>query len=242
MRASRGRAIAASALPNEAADMREALARIGFSDIVCVFDGLSALKEARRCVTDLILTDAVLPVLDAASVLKRMYCMPLTVYPIVVIAAAPGANLLPENAGACVLKKPVRESDLRECIGALQPWRRPVSAEKRARAMQALERIGVPDHCGRDYLLRAIEMAWLDARLVSRLTGRLYPAVAEEFGVDRRHVERSMRHVIDAAWRSGEIDAQYKLFGDTIDARRGSPTLGEMIARIADILRWEGKA
>jgi hypothetical protein len=46
--------------------------------------------------------------------------------------------------------------------------------------------------------------------------------------------------VIEVAWRTGEIDEQARIFGDTIDARRGRPTCGEMIAQLADILRWEG--
>ena len=102
--------------------------------------------------------------------------------------------------------------------------------------------MGIPQHCGREYLIRAIEIVWLDERLLKALSKRVYPAVAEQFGVEVRHVSRAMRHVIDAAWRSGEMEAQYKIFGDTIDARRGCPTLSEMIAQIADILRWEGKA
>ena len=47
-------------------------------------------------------------------------------------------------------------------------------------------------------------------------------------------------HVIDCAFRTGEIERQHRIFGDTIDARRGKPTGGEMIAQLADILRWEG--
>lgn len=240
MRASRGRAIAASAMPNEAAAMREMLFRTGFSEVVCVFDGLSMLKEAQNRVTDLIFADAILPGLNAADAEKRMYRMPLTVYPIMVIAAAPCVHA--ENAGSCVLMRPLNERELIERIDDLHSGRRFIPEEKRARAERALDEIGIPDHCGREYLRRAIEMAWLDGRLVRQLTTRLYPAVAGEFKVDRRHVERSMRHAIDVAWRGDEIEAQYRLFGDTIDARRGSPTLGEMIARIADILRWEGKA
>ena len=50
----------------------------------------------------------------------------------------------------------------------------------------------------------------------------------------------AMRHAIDVAWRTGEIEQQQAIFGDTIDARRGKPTCGEMIALLADILRWEG--
>lgn len=240
MRASRGRAVAASAVPNEAARMREMLVRAGFSETICVFDGRSLLKEAQARLTDLILADALLPGVNAWDVQKRLYSMPLTVYPIVLIANAPGAP--PENATCCVLKSPLSESELLGRLGGASPQRRPIPLEKRVLAERMLDAIGIPEHCGRLYLLRAIELAWLDARWVKQLTTRLYPAVAEEFGVDRRHVERSMRHVIDVAWRGDAMDAQYKLFGDTIDARRGSPTLGEMIARIADILRWEGKA
>lgn len=239
MRESRGRAVAASAVPNEAARMREMLVRAGFSETVCVFDGRSLLKEAQARPTDLILTDAVLPGVNAEEIQKRLYSMPLIVYPIVFIANAPGAH--PENAASCVLKRPLSECELLGRLDGTCLHQRDVPTKKRALAEKTLAEIGIPEHCGRMYLLRAIEMAWLDARLVRQLTTRLYPAVAEAFNVDRRHVERSMRHAIDVAWRGNEMDAQYKLFGDTIDARRGSPTLGEMIARIADILRWEGK-
>ena len=100
----------------------------------------------------------------------------------------------------------------------------------------------MPDHRGTDCLARAVELAWLDGRYLSALTSRLYPAVGRSFGMDGRAVERAIRYVIDAAWRMGEIEAQYQIFGNTVDARRGSPTCGEMIARIADILRWEGRA
>ena len=240
MRTFRGRAIAASAMPNEAARMREMLIQAGFSEVVCVFDGYSTLKEVQSRLTDLVLADSVLPGLNAAFLLKRIYSMPLTVYPAVLSAAAP--DTCPENAGSCVLKRPFDREMLESRLRAFRPETRPVPEDKRAKAAALLEEIGIPDHCGREYLRRSAEMVWLDGRLVRQLTTRLYPAVAEEFGVDRRHVERSMRHVIDVAWRGDEIDAQYRLFGDTIDARRGSPTLGEMIARIADILRWEGNA
>lgn len=240
MQTFRGRAIAASAMPNEAAHMRGMLSRAGFSEVVCVFDGRSLIYEAQTRPTDLILADAVLPGIGAADVRRRLYSMPMIVYPIVMTTAAPGTS--PENAADCVLKHPLSECELREKIAGFEFRERYVPEGKRELTLSTLEEIGIPDHCGREYLCRAIEMAWLDGRLVRQLTKRLYPAVAEEFGVDRRHVERSMRHAIDVAWRGDEIEAQYRLFGDTIDAGRGSPTLGEMIARIADILRWEGNA
>ena len=72
------------------------------------------------------------------------------------------------------------------------------------------------------------------------LRAALYPAIARSTGLTAEQVERAIRHVIDGAFRSGAIEEQHKIFGDTIDARRGKPTSGEMIAQLADILRWEG--
>ena len=71
-------------------------------------------------------------------------------------------------------------------------------------------------------------------------TTRVYPEAARPLGGTPAQAERAIRHVIEVAWRRGDIEAQNELFGDTIDARRGRPTCGEMIAQLADILRWEG--
>ena len=66
-----------------------------------------------------------------------------------------------------------------------------------------------------------------------------YPEVARQTGLSPAQVERALRHAIDAAWRNGAIEHQHRIFGDTIDARRGKPTCGEMIAQLAEELRWE---
>ena len=244
MRSVRKRAVVASVFPAENMRMQWILKAAGFSEVVCVSDGMSALHQAQSMLTDLVVADAVLPVLDGPALAERIPELPLQVYPAVVLLAPSG--MCPRKAPYhCVLDRPgsveTTERFVSE-VGSLAPENRPVPEEKSRRIAGMLDRIGIPQHCGRDYLIRAIEMVWLDGRLIKQLTARLYPAVAKQFGADSRHVIRAMRHVIDEAWRSGEMDAQYELFGDTIDARRGSPTLGEMIAQIADILRWEGKA
>ena len=78
-------------------------------------------------------------------------------------------------------------------------------------------------------------------RIINRaLRDALYVPVARETNLTPAQVERAMRHAIEVAWRTGEIEQQHRIFGDTIDARRGKPTCGEMIAQLADILRWEG--
>lgn len=239
MQAFRNRAIVASALPEEAEVLCGILKNAGFSEIICVSDGLSAVRQAQQTLADIIVADAVLPVLDGGAMAQRIIGLPLNVYPAVVLLAARG--ICPKTQ-ACVLTKPVSAEGLIKAIDSLRPQDREIPEEKHIRAAQLLDQIGIPQHCGREYLIRAIEMVWLDAGLVKALSQKVYPAVAKRFGADEKHVARAMRHVIDAAWRSGEMEAQYKIFGDTIDAKRGNPTLSEMIARIADILRWEGRA
>ncbi len=109
----------------------------------------------------------------------------------------------------------------------------------RKRRDELLDRLGVVGHEGRAYLETAVGYAWLDARLSRSLTTALYPLVGRRHGVSARKVEQSMRYAIELAWKRGRIDEQYSIFRGTIDAQRGKPTCGEMIAQLADILRME---
>ena len=238
----RGLAVVATAFPDAALCMRRWLEEAGFSEVICVSNGRIALDTVIRRLPDVLVADAVLPGLDGTSLAERICALPLAVYPAIIVLALPGMRPAVSEDSFAVIEKPGTAELLLEAIDSMHPLRRVIPAEKRALAEEALKDVGVPEHAGREYLLRAIELVWLDSRLLKSLTTRLYPAVAEQFGVNARSAERAMRHVIDAAWRSGEIEAQYRLFGETIDASRGCPTCGEMIAQIADILRWEGKA
>ena len=76
--------------------------------------------------------------------------------------------------------------------------------------------------------------------VINRITKELYPGVAKRFDTSASKVERAMRHAIGLAWQSDKFDNQYQIFADTVDAGRGQPTCGEMISRLADILRLEG--
>ena len=242
MRVRGARAVVAAAFPGDIAAVRQFLMRSGFSEIQEAGNGAEALRLVRDNLPDLLVAAAVMPVMDGVSLAEKILRLPLAVYPAILLTAPSGMNVRGVPAGCEVLTKPADAQLLREAVFRTRPETRRVPDEIRRRAEALLSETGVPEHCGRGYLLRAIEMAWCDSGLLRSLTGRLYPAVAEAFGTEKRHVERAMRHVIDVAWRSGEIEAQYRIFGDTVDAKRGNPTCGEMIAQIADILRWEGKA
>ena len=115
----------------------------------------------------------------------------------------------------------------------------PYTYEERGGTSVSARELGVPEHEGRRYLECAVGYAYQDMRLLRGLTGKLYPMVAERYGVSARKVEQSMRYAIELAWKHGRIDEQYRIFRGTIDAQRGKPTCGEMIAQLADILRME---
>jgi two-component system response regulator (stage 0 sporulation protein A) len=233
-------------MPAEEEHLRRTLNASGFSNILCVHDGLSALRMVRDRRPDVVIADSVLPLCEGVELVARIHEAQLTVYPAMLLLTLPGMRLSEKRLQGCCgyaqLEKPVMSAALLEALDKTRPERRAFPERMRGRALQILHALGVPEHYGRDYLLTAILTAWQDERYLRALTDLMYPSIARLYGVDPRRVERGMRYVIDAAWRVGEIDAQYKLFGDTIDAKRGCPTCGEMIAQIADILRWEGRA
>ncbi len=94
---------------------------------------------------------------------------------------------------------------------------------------------------GFGYLRAAIRISVLDPLVGRNITGKLYPAVAEEFGAGKFKVERGIRTVIDTAWESGKLSELNALFGYECIGNR-KPTNGELISMIADRLLQEAKA
>ena len=137
-------------------------------------------------------------------------------------------------------EEPAAEEEEAEALAALEARSTRLPPARDARLQGLLDRLGVPDHPGREMLRCAVGLVWRDRSRLQNLRDRVYPDAARPLGRTGAQAERAIRHVIDAAWRTGEIDEQQRIFGDTIDARRGRPTCSEMIAQLADILRWEG--
>lgn len=239
------RAIIAAVSENSISELRAMLESIGYTVSATATDGNTALELTRFMLPDLILAEAVLPGLDGPMLAERIFSIPISRYPAIILAALPGAMVpLPEainTFGIAVIEKPFSREKLAEVLPALVPEGRRLSIVRMHILEKLLDDLGIPDHRGRDCLIRAVSLAWFDDRYAHSLKGRIYPAISKESGITPAQAERALRYVIDYAWRTGEIEQQHKIFGNTIDARRGKPTCGEMIARLADILRWEGK-
>ena len=236
------RCVAAGTAPGRLARAAE---DAGFEVAGRTWDAGEALGLIRRQETDLLLADAVLPGLDGAALAEAVLALPLRVHPAVVLVA-PAGLIIPGADGlalmnALLIPAPAEGDAVREAYDAIRS-RTPSLPEAYARRLTGLmDALGVPEHPGRRALELAVRLAFLDGRRLYDMKRRLYPAVAGHAGMTPAQAERAMRYAIDAAWRTGAIEEQNRIFGDTIDARRGRPTCGEMIAQLADNLRWEGR-
>ena len=225
--------------------LREALEAAGWSLVAEAPDGPGGLRLVREREPDAVIAGAVMPGMDGAAFARAVGALRLNLRPAVLLLR-PAGLYLPGGAAladldAAVLDFPVNGPALRRALEGLADASATLPPERAARLEALLDALGVPRHPGRDCLALAIALVWRDRRRLRTLKRDLYPALCRQTGLSPAQAERAMRHAIDVAWRTGEIDAQHRIFGDTIDARRGKPTCGEMIAQLAEELRWEGR-
>jgi two-component system response regulator (stage 0 sporulation protein A) len=171
-----------------------------------VSDGKSAYEAALAQRPDVVIADAVMPSLDGAELASRLMGAHLCVRPALIIAAYPG--IVPsvlDDPCVRVIAKPIRVNELRDALSETHVERRGITTRAHTAFCAILDRLGVPDHPGKEYLMEAAYLAYCDARLTSRLTNTLYPMVARRFLVTPSAVERAMRHVIERAWRTGAL-------------------------------------
>ena len=207
-------------------------------------DGRAALERARNCRADVVIADVHLPVMDGPALAgciltesgfaRRPKVMLLCrrEFPV-----SGRAKL--ESSGVLFLDWPAGQDAFSEAVESLLD-RMDFCPERVNRAEKLLDELGVPVHAGRECLKFAALICADDDRMLHRRDSALYPLLGKMLAIDSAGVERALRHAIGAAWQSDKFENQYRIFADTVDARRGQPTCGEMIARLADILRLEG--
>lgn len=216
----------------------------GIEALAVAHSAPEALAHIEALLPDGLIADLILPGSDGLSLAREVFSRPLNRYPGVILLDP--ARCTPEiseelaSLGVRVLSKPVSDEALSMALASLQAENRCLSKAMTVKLTEMLDGLGIPNHPGRQYLIDAVALTWMDRTFLNNLKKRLYAAIALKHSTDADRVERALRHGIDVAWRTGDIAFQHRMFGDTIDAKRGKPTCGEMIARLADILRWEG--
>lgn len=245
MRGSRCTAVMASADPDVCALLPQLLAQAGMELAVAVQSAADATRALMDFRPDLLICDAQLTECDgllfAAGVLKNGA---LPVRPGVIVLYYP-EFFHPEldrirDKGAICLAKPLLQDELNEAIDRLKSAGIVFLPEETAAAERLLDELGFPAHPGRGCLKTAALLCAHDERFLQNRSRRLYPEVGRILNISPGQVEREIRSAIDAASGGDTFENLYRIFADTVDAKRGQPTSGEMIARLADILRMEG--
>ena len=225
------------------------LRSLGFFVITRPKDGLVIYDAIRNEAPDVVLTDAVMPNLDAIELIRKVMQSSYKKPMFIVTSAYENAFIEQQvmNAGASYfMLKPFDIKMLGERIKMMLDIDTDITSEtswSRAAKNPNLEiivtdiihQIGVPAHIkGYHYLREAIMASVADKEMLESVTKLLYPAVAKKFKTTSSRVERAIRHAIEIAWDRGDIDTLNSFFGYTINTGKGKPTNSEFIALITD--------
>ncbi len=237
------RAVLALSDKPSAPPLIDAMQAAGFSIEGMSWNGPDAVQMVAQTMPDFLLIDLVLPQWDALETMRRIGLTPLFTMPFVVALTPADMGAFERFAirmGACgVLRKPVDAAKLSSLASGLTVLNRlPRTGLSEDQILACLWSLGFSAKLpGTMYLANAAMLMALDVKLMQSLTGELYPMVAARYRVSPLNVEHAMRRAIESAWSGSAMDRQHELFGNTIDARRGKPTAGEMIGRLAELAR-----
>lgn len=201
------------------------------------FEEAAAFLTQDEC--DFVFMSVVLPLLPVKSEDKDIFDLPLYKRPAVLFFA-------PENAGDVMLsayvptvKLSCRIEDAIKAMDEIYPVR--VKDKDVQKAREILKRMGFPEHPAREYIAYACALSFNDRSVVRNLKRSVYPALARAFSKKETAFQDPMRRLIDKTFLSGDIENQYRLFGNSIDETRGKPTVSQLIALVSEMLRM-GKA
>lgn len=101
-----------------------------------------------------------------------------------------------------------------------------------------LKRLGVAtDVHGYYYIMSGILLLIEDMSLIGKLTTKLYPEIAKEFGTTPSKVERAIRHAIERGFERADTEVITKVFGYSYSKDRGKATNSEFLTTVADYIK-----
>ncbi len=204
-------------------------------------DGRVVLDSIEKEHPDVVVMDAVMSNLDAIEVLKKTEH--LQNRPLFIVTSSYESSFLQcqvmKHGAAYFMLKPFEVSTLANRILSLTSKK----AEKDETQLitvitNKIREFGMPARLsGYHYLRTAVLLAIDDLSLLSSVTKRLYPIVAEKHNSTAAHVERSIRHAIEVMWTQGNPDAIASYFCCSTNRMRRKPTNSELIAMLVDDFR-----
>lgn len=239
--------------PEYGCTLANALITNGYYAITRARDGLILQEAIRKEAPDVVITEAVIPGIDAVELIRRS--SQLAKKPFFIVTASYTNEYIERQImsfeNAYFMLKPFdtaaitniihtvcsREYAETECSSAVQQ-----RTDMEVVVTDIIHQIGIPAHIkGYHYLREAILLSLDDSEMLESVTKLLYPTVAKTFGTTASRVERAIRHAIETAWDRGDLDTIQNLFGYTVSVGKGKPTNSEFIALITDNLRLKYK-
>lgn len=230
---------------------RFAAAQGGFYDSAYASDGEEGFRLFTVLRPDVIILDAIMPVLDGMGFLRKLNAAALPKKPVIIMSTqTPLTNLLETAARYGVdyfMIKPQSHKNVCEAARDLLTGARAAAADNAAAELektvtQYLRSLGMPAHLdGYRYMRSAMIMMLDDPELISPITKRLYPMIAQKYNTTNCCVERALRHAIGVSWQRGSRRLLSDIFGYTSEDVSYRPTNAEYIAMVSDDFRMKFK-
>lgn len=235
------RVLLAQSDPREEARLTRALS--GCREVTVCRDCRGVLEALHQGVCDALIMPLAICGADARQVRAEICALREISCPAMIVLLPEGLarsmRRLYNEGAVCVERGPNDERALLKAIGSLTQGDRltPDWADE-ARVRAALDCLSIPRGLkGYMLLVRAVRLLAKNGRLIGRLASDVYPFCEE--GVSGAAAEKAMRRAIETAWLKGDLETQYRLFGNTIDEAKGKPTNAEFLSRVVETLRME---
>ena len=206
--------------------------------------GEGALSAAKKCKPDILVIDAVLPLMDGLGTIDRLREIYGERMPRVI-----GGYMMPfaregflRRGVTCLVHVPWDAQELTEALTqTLKKVRGEVDWPRLEpacqRAAQLLSRMGMRSTLrGYEFLSNAAALAWEDESRMEAVGDLLYKPIALRYDTTEQTVERLIRHAVESVMDAYGVRRVYGFFGNSIDPTRGKPTNAEMIGMMAQYM------
>lgn len=219
-----------------------------FELIDITYSGQEAISLIREKNPDVMLLDVVMPAGGGLDVLSS-FQGDTTIKTKFIMVSAIGDEKITRDAFAMgakyyIMKPFDADSVIRRIKNIMKEPEKDGTKEKSQELdkiiTNSLVTLGVPAQLnGYKYLRVAIRLVVEDPTVVSAVTKKIYPVIADMYKASAPSVERAIRHAVEVSWNRGNIQEMDRLFGYTINYEKGKPTNSEYIAMIADHIRMD---
>lgn len=220
-----------------------------FLDASYALDGEEGFKMFQLLEPDIIILDAVMPKLDGIGFLRKLKNHKKK--PVIIMNSRSQLTSLLKTAAEYGIDyfmiKPQSYQEIcrtvydftagSESLQVAHPENKADELEKNVTLF--LRKLGIPAHLdGYRYMRSAIMMTTNDLSLLSPITKKLYPMIADTYKTNKCCVERSMRHAIGVSWKRGNKKLLNDIFGYSAEnSAMHRPTNSEYIAMAVDDFR-----